>query len=69
MFGQILRRMPLADDRDATFAVVVPDDGATAVRRVPDRVLRLLRIQAFTVDEQGSVAFLAPGQELAARSD
>jgi hypothetical protein len=69
MFGQILRRMPLAEDRVASFAVVVPEEGARAVKRVPDRVMQMLRIEAFAVDENGVVKPLGPGQEPAAPDD
>jgi hypothetical protein len=43
--GQLLRRMPIAEDPLAAFAVVVPSEGANAVARVPLRVREMLRIR------------------------
>lgn len=55
MFGQILRRMPIADDPQFRFAAVVPAEAETAVRRIPERVLQLLRVETFAVDDLGGV--------------
>jgi hypothetical protein len=56
MYGQILRRMPLADDPVGRFAVVVPEEGLKAALRVPQRVRELLRIEVYTVNERGHVS-------------
>jgi hypothetical protein len=55
MYGQILRRMPIADDPAARFAVVVPDRAARAALRVPGRVRALLRVEVFSVTEDDRV--------------
>lgn len=55
LYGQLLRRMPIAEDPHARFAVVVPSQGATAADRVPRRVRELLRIDLYQVDEHGQV--------------
>jgi hypothetical protein len=55
LYGQLLRRMPIAEDPDARFAVVVPEVGRSSATRVPTRVRELLRIDVYTVDENGSV--------------
>lgn len=57
MYGQILRRMPLAaDDSASTFAVVVPTGPATrAALRVPERVRNVLRITVYIVDDSSGV--------------
>jgi hypothetical protein len=55
MYGQILRRMPLAEDATAGFAVVVPTRAQAAALRVPARVRALLGIEVFVVDETGVV--------------
>jgi hypothetical protein len=55
MYGQMLRRMPIAEDERARFAVVVPTEGASAALRVSKRVRQLLRIDVFMVDEFGDV--------------
>jgi len=56
MYGQLLRRMPLAEDAAARFAVVVPDRAEVAALRVSERVRSLLRIDVFVVDEEGNVS-------------
>lgn len=58
LYGQLLRRMPLADDPSATFAVVVPTEAVSAALRVPERLRVKLRIRIFEVDELGSVTCL-----------
>ncbi len=55
LYGQLLRRMPIADDAGARFAVVVPTEGAKAVARVPERLRELLRIDLYVIDENGKV--------------
>ena len=55
MYGQILRRMPIGEDPDARFAVVVPERALRAALRVRPRVRELLRIEVYSVDEQGGV--------------
>ena len=54
MYGQILRRMPIADDAAARFAVVVPAEARSAA--VPARLRQMLRIDVYVVDERGTVA-------------
>jgi hypothetical protein len=55
MYGQILRRMPIADDPTAHFAVVVPERARNAALRVPNRVRELLRIEVYVVSDEGAV--------------
>ncbi len=55
LYGQLLRRMPVAEDPRATFAVVVPTEAARAALRVPARVRRILRVRVFEVDSAGAV--------------
>jgi hypothetical protein len=55
LYGQLLRRMPIAEDPAARFAVVVPTEGAAAAARVPPRVRQLLRIDLYEVDVKGTV--------------
>jgi hypothetical protein len=54
-YGQLLRRMPIAADPGARFAVVVPSEGARAAARVPARVRELLAIDLYEVDAAGAV--------------
>jgi hypothetical protein len=56
MYGQLLRRMPITDDTTARFVVVIPVGSLTAALRVPRRVRELLRIDVYSVDEEGQVA-------------
>ena len=56
MYGQILRRMPIAEDPAARFAVVVPARAQTAALRVPPRVRALLSVEVFVVDDAGTVS-------------
>src|SRR5262245_1524907 len=56
MYGQILRRMPLAEDPTARFAVVVPARAEAAALRVPSRVRALLSVEVFVVDDAGAVS-------------
>jgi hypothetical protein len=55
MYGQILRRMPIAEDASARFAVVVPDRALNAALRVSARVRRLLRVDVYSVTEDNQV--------------
>ncbi len=56
MFGQLLRRMPREQPGPETrFAVVVPLEARTAVQRVPNWLMRELRIGLYLVDLDGSV--------------
>jgi hypothetical protein len=59
LYGQLLRRMPIADDLSARFAVVVPSEAVKAATRVSSRVRELLRIDVYAVDEAGGVEALA----------
>lgn len=56
MYGQILRRMPLAEDPSPRFAVVVPTRAQHAALRVPPRVRALLSIEVFVVSDEGAVS-------------
>jgi hypothetical protein len=56
MYGQILRRMPLAEDPTARFAVVVPTRAGQAALRVPPRVRALLSVEVFVVSDDGVVS-------------
>lgn len=58
MYGQLLRRMPLkVDDEASSFVVVVPTGSAErAALRVPERVRALLRIAVYAVNEEDQVA-------------
>ncbi len=56
MYGQILRRMPLAEDPAARFALVVPTRAERAALRVPPRVRALLRVEVFVVAGDGSIS-------------
>ncbi|MEE6295342.1 hypothetical protein [Georgenia wangjunii] len=58
LFGQLLRRMPIAEDTSARFAVVVPTSARTAALRVPEAVRALLRIDVYVVDDEGAVALV-----------
>jgi hypothetical protein len=56
MYGQILRRMPLAENPAARFAVVVPTRAEQAALRVPPRVRALLSVEVFVVEDNGTVS-------------
>ena len=56
MYGQILRRMPFAEDPSARFALVVPARAADAALRVPQRIRALLGIEVFVVADDDSVS-------------
>lgn len=60
LYGQLLRRMPPEEVGEPTtrFAVVVPDTAETAARRVPKRVREALRIDIYTVGDDGRVEML-----------
>jgi hypothetical protein len=55
MYGQILRRMPLAEDPSYRFAVIVPTRSKSAVMRVPKRTRSLLRIKVYEITAEGRV--------------
>lgn len=55
MYGQLLRRMPFDDDSSARFVVVVPDGALKAALRVKRRVREVLRIDVYTVRDDGTV--------------
>ena len=58
LYGQLLRRMPAEEigDPNTTFAVVVPTGPpAVAALRVPKRVRDILRIDIYTVTDDGHV--------------
>jgi hypothetical protein len=55
MYGQILRRMPLAEAPAVRFAVVVPTRAGPAALRVPPRVRALSSVEVFVVDDDGTV--------------
>jgi hypothetical protein len=54
-YGQLLRRMPLEAD-NARFALVVPVEALQAALRVPRRVRELLRLDVYSVAEDGAVS-------------
>jgi hypothetical protein len=56
MYGQLLRRMPFDDDTAARFAVAVPDTVLKAALRVQQRVRKTLRIDIYSVGEDGNVS-------------
>ena len=55
MYGQILQRMPIAEDESYRFAVVVPTRARDAAARVPRRTRELLRISVYEVTADGQV--------------
>jgi hypothetical protein len=57
LYGQLLRRMPAEeiDEPMTRFAVVVPSNAEAAALRVPRRVRVLLRIDIYTVTDDGQV--------------
>jgi hypothetical protein len=59
--GQLVTRMATDFDEHASFAVVVRDEPGlvTAAVQAPQRVLDLLRISLYAVDEDGGVRQLA----------
>jgi hypothetical protein len=58
LYGQLLRRMPVADESAARFAVVVPSIAIAAATRVPVRVREMLRIDVYCVDEDNGVSLV-----------
>jgi hypothetical protein len=59
LYGQLLRRMPAEEDPNTTFAVVVPTGSEAAALRVPRRIRDSLRIDIYTVSDDGQVERLA----------
>jgi hypothetical protein len=57
LYGQLLRRMPPEEvgEQKTRFAVVIPNNAETAALRVPVRVRDLLRIDVYTVSDDGQV--------------
>ena len=56
MYGQVLRRMPIAEDPASRFAVVVPTAAQAAALRVSPRIRALLSIEVFVVGDDGTVS-------------
>ena len=56
MYGQISRRMPIAEEPTARFAVVVPAVAERAARRVPERIRALLSLEVFGIDDDDGVS-------------
>ena len=59
LYGQLLRRMSAEEDPNTTFAVVVPTGSEAAALRVPRRIQDSLRIDIYTVSDDGQVGRLA----------
>lgn len=59
LYGQLLRRMPIADESISRFAVVVPSSVIAAATRVPIRVREMLRIDVYSVDDDGAFSLIA----------
>jgi len=61
LYGQLLRRMPAEEvgNPDTRFAVVIPTGAEAAALRVPKRVRDVLRIDVYTVSDDGQVERLA----------
>ena len=61
LYGQLLRRMPAEEvgDRKTRFAVVIPTGAEEAALRVPKRIRDILRIDIYTVSDDGQVRRLA----------
>ena len=55
MYGQVLRRMPIAENESYRFAVVVPTRARAAALRVPKRTRDILRISVYSVTSEGEV--------------
>ncbi len=55
--GQLVRRMPSEADQSVSFALVVQDEprSVDAAGRAPQRILDLLGITLYAVDEDGGV--------------
>lgn len=55
--GQLVRRMPSEPDQSVSFALVVRDEprSVDAARRAPQRILDLLGMALYAVDENGGV--------------
>lgn len=54
-YGQLLRRMPPVGDNDTRFGLVVPEGAVRSAQRVPARVRALLRIDVYSVADDGTV--------------
>jgi hypothetical protein len=55
LYGQLLRRMPAEEDPNARFAVVVSAGAEAAALRVSRRIRDILRIDIYTVSDDGQV--------------
>jgi hypothetical protein len=55
LYGQLLRRMPIAEDSSSRFVVVVPSAAVDAATRIPLRVRKMLRVDVYEVDDNGDV--------------
>ncbi len=55
LYGQLLRRMEAEDVPGVRYAVVVPDVAVTSAKRVPAWVRARLRIDVYSVSEDGQV--------------
>ncbi|QVT81198.1 hypothetical protein ENKNEFLB_03606 [Nocardioides aquaticus] len=55
MYGQLLRRMDVKDDKPVTYAVVVPDEARAAACRVSRDVRKALGVAVYVVDLDGRV--------------
>jgi hypothetical protein len=55
LYGQLLRRMPIADESISRFAVVVPSAAVAAAIRVSPRVREMLRIDVYEVNDDDRV--------------
>ena len=55
MFGQLLRSMT-EDDDTIRYAVIVPEKVVPAVLRVPERMREVLRVDVYSVAEDGTVS-------------
>jgi len=55
--GQLVRRMPSEPDQSVSFALAVRDEprSVEAARRAPQRILDLLGMALYAVDEDGGV--------------
>jgi hypothetical protein len=58
LYGQLLRRMPIADESISRFAVVVPSAAVAAATRVPPRVREMLRVDVYEVTDDDQVVKL-----------
>ena len=55
LYGQLLRRMPVEEPANTSYAVVVPDAALKLALDVPERIRQLLGIHVYGVSETGDV--------------